>query len=201
MGGGDGGKEITMANILIHTCCGPCSTYTVEHWRSQKLEVAGLAFNPNIHPFMEHQQRLESLKTFARMVDMPLYLPAGYDMVNFLRRVVGKEGDRCIECFRMRLSQTAATAKEKGFDAFTTTLLISPHQKHNLLKEVSEAVAQEQKIRFLYADLRSGFTESRRLSKEMGLYRQQYCGCIYSEWERYARITILSEVSCLPPDE
>ncbi|MDO8636458.1 MAG: epoxyqueuosine reductase QueH, partial [Dehalococcoidia bacterium] len=66
MGGGDGGKEITMANLLIHTCCGPCATYTVEHWRTQKLEVAGFSFNPNIHPFMEHQQRLESLKTFAR---------------------------------------------------------------------------------------------------------------------------------------
>jgi len=201
LGGGDGGKEITMANLLIHTCCGPCATYTVEHWRAQKLEVAGLAFNPNIHPFMEHQQRLESLKKFAESVAMPLFIPVGYDMVGFLRRVVGKEGDRCIECFKMRLTQTAATAKEKGFDAFTTTLLISPHQKHNLLKQVGEAVSQEQKISFLYADLRSGFTESRRLSKEMGLYRQQYCGCIYSEWERYTRITIPSEVSCLPPDE
>ena len=198
-----------MTNLLIHTCCGPCSTYSVQHWRSKKLEVAGFSFNPNIHPFMEHQQRLESLKTFARSVEMPLYLSVGYDMVNFLRRVVGREGDRCIECFKMRLTQTATMAKEKGFDAFTTTLLISPHQKHILLKEVGEAVAQEQKIRFLYADLRSGFSESRRISKEMGLYRQQYCGCIYSEWERYARLTIPSassgcipsEVSCLPPDE
>lgn len=189
-----------MANVLIHTCCGPCSTYTVEHWRARKLEVAGLAFNPNIHPFMEHQQRLESLRKFALSVEMPLFVPEGYDMVGFLRRVVGKEGDRCVECFHMRLSNTAVMAVEKGFDAFTTTLLISPHQKHNLLKEVGEAVARERKVRFLYADLRSGFSEGRRLSKELGLYRQQYCGCIYSEWERYARLTIPEDAACLPPD-
>ncbi|MBI4288902.1 MAG: epoxyqueuosine reductase QueH [Chloroflexi bacterium] len=190
-----------VANVLIHICCAPCATYTVEHWRAQKLEVAGLSFNPNIHPYTEHRQRLESLKTFAGSVDMPLFIPPGYDMVGFLRRVVGKEGNRCIECFRMRLSEAAVQAKDKGFDAFTTTLLISPHQKHSLLKEVGEAVGEEHGVRFLYADLRQGFSESRRMSKELGLYRQQYCGCIYSEWERYARLTIPADDSCLPPDK
>ena len=188
-----------MTNVLIHMCCGPCATYTVEHWRGERLEVVGLSFNPNIHPYTEHQQRLESLKAFAKSAELPLFVPPGYDMVGFLRRVVGREGDRCVECFRMRLSLTASEAQEKGFDAFSTTLLISPHQKHSLLKEVGEAVAAEHKIRFLYADLRPGFSESRRMTKDLGLYRQQYCGCIYSEWERYAQLTIPADDSCLPP--
>lgn len=189
-----------MASLLVHTCCGPCSTYTVQYWRQQRLEVAGCWFNPNIHPYMEHQQRLEAMQSFSQSVELPLFLPTGYDLVGFLRRVVGREAERCRECFHMRLSQAAALAKEKGFDAFTTTLLISPYQKHDLLQQVGEEVAKEQKVPFLYADLRPGFTESRKLSKELGLYRQQYCGCIYSEWERYARVTIPPEPACLPPD-
>jgi hypothetical protein len=104
--------------------------------------------------------------------------------------VVGHEAERCRHCFRLRLSKTAETAKEMGFDAFTTTLLISPHQKHDLLKEIGEELGREKGVGFLYADLRKRYSDSRHITKPMNLYRQQYCGCVYSEWERYGDTTI-----------
>ena len=181
-----------MASLLLHSCCGPCTTYTVEYWRGQQLEVTAFWFNPNIHPFQEHQRRLEAMQALAQAVDLPLIVPPGYQMLHFLRRVVRKEGDRCLYCFRLRLSQTAAQARERGMDGFSTTLLISPYQKHELLRQIGEEVARKHGVAFLYHDLRSGYQRSRQLSKERNLYRQQYCGCLYSEWERFAKITIPS---------
>jgi predicted adenine nucleotide alpha hydrolase (AANH) superfamily ATPase len=104
--------------------------------------------------------------------------------------VAGHEIERCRYCFDLRLTKTAETAREKGFDAFTTTLLISPHQKHDVIQEIGNKVAAEQGVTFLYADLRKRYSDSRHITKPMNLYRQQYCGCIYSEWERYAAIKI-----------
>lgn len=173
-----------MATLLLHTCCAPCSTYTVEHWRKEKLEVAAFWFNPNIHPTSEQELRLKAMQNFSKAVELPLFLPPGYDRED-IECLVSGEGERCARCFLWRLSQTAAFAREKGFDAFSTTLLISPYQKHELLREVAERVAREAKIPFLYADLHSGFPRSRRLSRELNLYRQKYCGCLFSEWERF----------------
>lgn len=184
-----------MPELLLHTCCGPCSTYTVEFWRGEGLEVTALWFNPNIHPYQEHQRRLEAMTALAERLELPFIVLPGYDMVGFLRLVVGKEGQRCRYCFRFRLERTALIAKERGFKAFSTTLLISPYQKHELLREVGEEVAQEYGVEFLYHDLRPGFGRSRHLSRVYKLYRQQYCGCIYSEWERFARVTIPQEPS------
>ncbi|MFQ5827034.1 MAG: epoxyqueuosine reductase QueH [Dehalococcoidia bacterium] len=187
-----------MATLLIHTCCAPCATYTVEHWRKQRLEVASLWYNPNIHPYQEHQRRLETLEFFARAMELSLIKEQGYQMIEYLRGVVGREAERCTECFRLRLSRTAQKARELGMDAFTTTLLISPYQKHDLLREVGERVAREQKIKFLYEDLRPGYPQSREMSRELGLYRQQYCGCLYSEWERFGRVSIVGDLGLEP---
>jgi predicted adenine nucleotide alpha hydrolase (AANH) superfamily ATPase len=107
-------------------------------------------------------------------------------MVDFFRAVVGHEEERCGDCFRLRLSRTAEAAREMGFAAWGTTLLISPHQQHELLKETGEAVTKEKGVEFLYADLRKRYSESRGMTKSLDLYRQQYCGCLYSEWERYS---------------
>lgn len=179
-----------MATLLLHTCCAPCSTYTVEHWRREKFQVAAFWFNPNIHPASEQELRLKTMQDFTEMAELPLFLQPGYDMEDFLRLVVGVEGDRCSRCFLWRLSQAATTAREKGFDAFSTTLLISPYQKHELLREVAERVAQERKVPFIYADLRPGFARSRRLSRELRLYRQKYCGCLFSQWERFGNMEV-----------
>jgi len=176
--------------VLIHSCCAHCAAYTVSHWRQQGYEVSALWYNPNIHPYMEHQHRLEAMQTLAQEMSLPLITTSGYEIIDYFRQVVGHESERCQYCFKLRLSKTAETAKAMDFDAFTTTLLISPHQKHDLLKEIGNELAGETGIDFLYADLRKRYSDSRRMTKPMNLHRQQYCGCVYSEWERYANITI-----------
>jgi predicted adenine nucleotide alpha hydrolase (AANH) superfamily ATPase len=172
-------------NVLVHVCCAHCSAYTVEHWRRQDYEVSAFWYNPNIHPYSEHQSRLASMKEFADKTDLPLIVDDGYDLIKYFRRVAGHESERCRECFGLRLSRTAEAALNNGFDAFTTTLLISPHQQHETLRETGRTVAAEKGIEFLYADLRKRYSDSRHITRPLDLYRQQYCGCLYSEWERY----------------
>jgi predicted adenine nucleotide alpha hydrolase (AANH) superfamily ATPase len=99
--------------------------------------------------------------------------------------VAGHEDERCRHCFELRLTKTAEAAKAKGYDGFTTTLLISPNQKHELIKEIGEGAAGEKGVAFFYTDLRKRYSDSRHITKPMNLYRQQYCGCLYSELERY----------------
>jgi predicted adenine nucleotide alpha hydrolase (AANH) superfamily ATPase len=178
-----------MKKVLIHSCCAHCAAYTVEYWRRQGHETSALWYNPNIHPYMEHQHRLEAMQALAQEIHIPLIVTEGYDIIDYFRQVVGHEAERCQYCFKLRLSKTAETAKAMGFDAFTTTLLISPHQ-HDLLEEIGNELAGERGIEFLYADLRKRYSDSRRMTKPLNLHRQQYCGCVYSEWERYANITI-----------
>jgi len=126
----------------------------------------------------------------SQEMNLPLIVDEGYDLVAYFRRVVGHETERCRYCFRLRLSKTTEIARRKGFSAFTSTLIISPHQKHDLLLEAGNELAEETGIDFFYADLRKRYSDSRRMTKELNLYRQQYCGCVYSEWERYGNITI-----------
>ena len=179
-----------MKSVLIHCCCAHCAAYTSEYWRQQGYAISAIWHNPNIHPYMEHQYRLEAMQSLAVKTNLPLTVTEGYDMITYFRQVAGHEAQRCEYCFRLRLSKTAETALQQGFAAFTTSLLISPHQKHDLLHEIGNRIAEEMGIEFLYADLRKRYSDSRHITKPMELYRQQYCGCIYSEWERYANITI-----------
>jgi len=179
-----------MKSVLIHCCCAHCAAYTVAHWRRQGYEVSALWYNPNIHPYLEHQRRLEAMKSFAQGVNLELAIAGGYGIIDYFRQVVGHEAERCQHCFRLRLAKTAEAALEKGYSAFTTTLLISLHQEHELIREVGSKLARERGIDFLYADLRKRYSDSRHMTKGLNLYRQQYCGCVYSEWERYANIVI-----------
>ncbi len=179
-----------MKSVLVHNCCAHCAAYTVDYWRQQGYDVSALWYNPNIHPYTEHQHRLESMKSLAQEINLPLIVTEGYDMMEYFRRVAGHESRRCRYCFNLRLSKTAETARQNGFNAFTTTLLISPHQKHDIIRETGNKIAEEQGTEFLYADLRKRYSDSRHLTKPLNLYRQQYCGCVYSEWERYADIKI-----------
>jgi len=173
--------------LLLHTCCVHCVAYTVGYWRGQGFEVTLLWYNPNIHPYLEHQRRLEALITFSRSKSLLIIADQSYDPVKFFQAIAGYEAERCQKCFHLRLLRAAKIAKEKSFAVFTTTLLISPHQKHQLLKEIGEIVAKETGITFLYHDLRRYYSESRHQTKVLNLYRQQYCGCLYSEWERYSK--------------
>jgi len=154
------------------------------------MEVTLFWYNPNIHPFREHQRRLEAMQTFAQAIGLPIVIDDGYDMLRYFQAVVGHESERCPDCYRLRLSKTAEVAQNRGLDAFTTTLLISPYQRHDLLRELGEELGRGHGVEFYYQDFRPGFRESYRLSRELGLYHQGYCGCVYSEWERYGKVRI-----------
>ncbi len=171
--------------LLLHICCGPCATYSVRRLREVGFDVTGYWYNPNIHPFSEHERRRESLLAYAQAVALPVVESEGYEMVEFLRRVVGKErkGKRCAICYEMRLAATAQAARAGGYDAITTTLLISPYQNQALIREIGERVAAEHGVAFYFENLRRGWSQHGRLAQEHGLYQQRYCGCLYSEWE------------------
>ncbi|MFW0859375.1 MAG: epoxyqueuosine reductase QueH [Dehalococcoidia bacterium] len=173
-----------MRSILLHCCCGPCTTYVVKWLRDHDHEVTGFWYNPNVHPFTEHQKRLESMEALAKQMSLPLIIADGYEMVDYFRAVVGREGDRCPECYRLRMDRTARAARKKGFDTFSTTLLISPYQNQELIREIGERAGRENGVEFYYRDFRDGFRESQRVSGELSLYHQRYCGCLYSEVDR-----------------
>ena len=172
--------------ILVHVCCAPCFTYPHKRLIEEGHDVTAFFYNPNIHPYMEYKNRMGSLEKYAKIKGARVIYTNEYDLENYLRGSLAAD-DRCKFCYMCRLAQTARTASQLGFDAFTTTLLISPYQKHEMLKDVAEKAADEHNIEFYYEDFREGYKESREISRTLGLYMQKYCGCIFSEKERYLK--------------
>lgn len=172
-------------NLLLHICCAPCSTATLEAWQLEGAAVTGTFFNPNIHPYSEHQRRYDTLITYAGKVGLELVGEPHYDVAAWLRQVAGNEekGIRCRICIAGRLRRTAASAAAGGFDAFSTTLLVSPYQDHDIIIEEGENAASTAGVEFACRDLRPDYRRSVELSRAAGLYRQKYCGCIFSEQE------------------
>lgn len=177
-------------NLLLHMCCGPCSCYPVKVLRGQGIEPTGYFFNPNIHPYKEWDMRLKAAEEFAARSEMKIITDKHYMLRDFLRRALAAEqveNGRCRMCYTWRLEETARYAAENGFDAFTSTLFYSIYQQHELMKETAEHFARVYGVKFHYEDFRPGWQEGIDMSVEMGLYRQPYCGCIFSEEERYSR--------------
>jgi epoxyqueuosine reductase len=173
--------------VLLHICCANCAIFPLEQLRGKGEEVVGYFFNPNIHPYQEYQKRLGALKEYSEKVKLQVSYRDEYLLEEFLRDVSHHVDKRCGYCYRIRLEATAKEAKKSGFDQFSTTLLQSAHQDHVLIRETAEEVARKIGIPFYYEDFRTGWKRGVEVSKAMGLYRQQYCGCIYSEKERYMR--------------
>jgi len=173
--------------ILLHICCAPCAVYPVQVLTGGEHYVHGFFYNPNIHPYQEFARRAGALEEFARLRQLPVIWDRAYDLEGFLRQVVFREAERCRFCYHLRLLSAARTARGGKFDAFTSTLLYSKYQKHELIREIGEQVARETGLPFYYEDFRQGWQAGQAQSKELGLYRQQYCGCIYSERERYCK--------------
>ena len=171
--------------IFFHICCAPCALYPYYRLREQGMEPTGYFYNPNIHPYTEYRKRLDTVKEFSLRTGLDVLYQDGYDLDEFLARAAGAGAHRCERCYRMRLDAVGAAARENGFGAFTTSLLYSRYQKHDLISGIARETAAEHGIEFYYEDFRRGWREGIVESKAMGLYRQQYCGCIYSEWERY----------------
>jgi predicted adenine nucleotide alpha hydrolase (AANH) superfamily ATPase len=175
--------------ILMHICCAPCAVFPIKYLKANHPEYAvyGYFYNPNIHPYQEFARRLETLKNFSPIADFELITNESYGLEYFLDEVINDKENRCNICYEMRLKSTAALAKKEGFDAFTTTLLISPYQNHERIIETAEKIAQEEKIKFCYFDFRAGWQEGVDISRELKMYRQPYCGCIFSEMERFCK--------------
>jgi predicted adenine nucleotide alpha hydrolase (AANH) superfamily ATPase len=171
--------------VLLHVCCGPCAIYPLTVLHEEGASVTGHFFNPNIHPFKEFQRRLSTLQDFAKETQLPLIVEKNYGLTEFVRKVAYNEKERCTICYRMRLEQTALLAQEKGFDAFTTTLLYSKYQGHSQLISMCEQLSVQYNVSFYYKDFREGWQYGIDISKEREMYRQPYCGCVYSEQERY----------------
>ena len=198
--------------LLMHMCCGPCSCYPLKKLRADGVEPVGYFFNPNIHPYHEWDMRLKTAKQFAEKTDMELVTDERFMLRDFLRRALTAEGEgvapasstqeealqfvemyklqknrRCRMCYTWRLEQATRYAAENGFSAFTSTLFYSIYQQHDVMKEIAEHFAKVHGVDFYYEDFRSGWQEGIDISVELGLYRQAYCGCIFSEEERYSR--------------
>lgn len=173
--------------LLMHICCGPCTIYPLRELRISGHEVEGVFFNPNIHPYQEYQRRRQTLLDYAEKSFLSVIWPEDYAMEEFLRQVVFKEKERCDYCLEARLKYAALLAQEGNYDGFTTTLLYSKRQKHERIREIGENLGKQSGIQFYYQDFRAGWDEGIKLSKELGMYRQNYCGCIYSEKERFCR--------------
>jgi predicted adenine nucleotide alpha hydrolase (AANH) superfamily ATPase len=171
--------------ILLHMCCGPCASAIIDFLQNEGHEVYGYFYNPNIHPLVEYRKRKESAYKIAKIKEVKMIGDPQYGLKEYLREVVFRENKRCYLCYNMRISETARLARKGKFDAFTTSLLISPYQNHEQIIELAKISADRENVKFYYHDFRELFKRSLELSNEHDLYRQQYCGCIYSEEERY----------------
>ena len=172
--------------LLMHTCCAPCSVYCIDSLRGEGIEPTVYWYNPNIHPYMEYKSRRDCLKEYTQSIGVQAIFEEEYGLDKFCENVIGNLKTRCTDyCYRVRLEQTAKYAKEHGFDTITTTLFVSPYQKHEELKQILEEIAKKYELNFLYRDFRVGFREGQAKARELGLYMQKYCGCIFSEEMRY----------------
>ena len=186
-------KNEEVPTLLLHSCCAPCSSYVLEYL-SQYFKITIFFYNPNIYPVEEYSRRVVEQKGLISdlKVKHEIRLIEGkYDTESFYKMSKGLEtekegGVRCFNCYELRLNEAAIIAKEKGYDYFTTTLSISPHKNSNKLNEIGKKLAEKYNVKYLYSDFKKkeGYKRSIELSKKYKLYRQDYCGCVFSKNER-----------------
>ena len=177
---------LNFSKILLHICCAPCACYVTKYLIENGYEPTLFFYNPNIHPYSEYLKRLESARDFAIQKNLPLVEYGEYDIRKFLRNIEWEKESpyRCFTCYRDRLTATGKYAEENNFDNFTSTLFYSVYQPQEIMRKIGESISD----RFIYFDFREGWQEGIRISKEIGLYRQKYCGCIFSEYDRYSKL-------------
>lgn len=176
-------------DILLHICCGPCLIYPFSRLKSQGFKIKGFFYNPNIYPPAEFSKRKESLDLLSR--DLGLNVEAAENRPSdFFQAIDKKENtpERCLICWSLRLQATASYAKENGLKLFSTTLLVSPYQDHETLKQLGQKIAKDTKVDFYYEDFRPGFRQAYQEAKQRGLYLQKYCGCKYSVKQKVCQV-------------
>ena len=174
-------------NTLMHICCAPCANRPIESLRQEGIATTGFWFNPNIHPYTEYQARKRTLEEYAKEIGMKLIIGGSYDLRPFVTAVAGNIDARCGYCYRVRMEQTARYAAENGYDSFTTSLLISPYQNHEAIIAIARAMGEQYGVEFLYRDFRPNFRDGNKKARELGFYMQKYCGCVFSEEDRYSK--------------
>jgi len=186
-------KEKETPTLLLHSCCAPCSSYVLEYL-SKYFKISILFYNPNIYPLEEYSRRVAEQKGLISALKVKNeinFLEGRYDTESFYNLTKGLEnqkegGERCFKCYELRLKEAAIIAKEQGYDYFTTTLSISPHKNAQKLNEIGHEFSIKYDVKYLYSDFKKkeGYKRSIELSNQYGLYRQDYCGCIFSKKER-----------------
>ncbi len=176
-----------MERLLLHTCCAPCSVYCVDSLRSEGIEPVSFWYNPNIHPYQEYRARRDTLVDYAGSIGLEWIVQEHYGLRGFVQAVAEDISHRCAYCYTSRLEETARYAAENGFTHFSTTLLVSPYQDHEGICRTAQMLADRCGVAFLYRDFREGFRQGQAKARELGLYMQKYCGCVFSEENRYAK--------------
>lgn len=176
-----------MEKILLHCCCAPCSVSCISPLLEEGLKVTAFWYNPNIHPFKEYEARRDCLCDYTEKLQIPLIVKEEYGLREFVRATSHDIDARCRYCYTIRLAETAKYAAEHGFDGFTSTLFSSIYQDHEMMKEAAQKAAERYGTKFLYRDFRPNFREGNQKARENGLYMQKYCGCIFSEEDRYTK--------------
>lgn len=175
-----------MKTLLLHVCCGPCLIYPLRFLREADFSVTGLFYNPNIHPSTEYMKRKDTLSNYAIEQKLEINFEE-YNLEHYFREIKDFN-NRCYFCYNLRIERVACVAKEKGFEYFSTTLLYSKRQKHDMIKSLCEEKAKKYDVKFFYKDFREGWKWGIEESKRLLMYRQNYCGCIFSEKERFYKI-------------
>jgi predicted adenine nucleotide alpha hydrolase (AANH) superfamily ATPase len=171
--------------VLLHVCCAPCAIGAFEALQAEGFEVKGYFHNPNIHPLIEFRRRLKAVKVFRDRLRLDIGCNEDYGLREYLRAVSGMEDERCPICYSLRFDAACAKAAELGIPSVTTTLFSSRQQDHDLIEAVGSEAASKRGVEFLRKDFRPLSESAHEKAKKMKLYRQQYCGCIFSEYERY----------------
>lgn len=175
-------------SLLLHVCCGPCALHPVRVLQARGVAVTGFFFNPNIQPLQEYLRRRAAMAQAAEALALPMRWEDAAHPSRFLLALAGEHGpERCLTCYRLRLERLAQAAREGGHAAISTTLLYSRYQRHQDIRDMGQAIAAAHGLAFLYEDFRAGWQAGVDASRELGLYRQPYCGCVFSEYERYEK--------------
>ena len=176
-----------MTSVLMHTCCAPGSLSCIDPLRAEGIEPVAFWYNPNIHPWKEYEARRDCLLTYAPTIEMQVIVDEDYGLRTFVEHVASDIDHRCTYCYQHRLEETARYAAEHGYGAFTSTLLASLYQDHDGIKAAAEKYARQYGVEFLYRDFRPNFRAGNQRARELGFYMQKYCGCVFSEQDRYQK--------------
>ncbi len=176
-----------MEKLLLHACCAPCSVSCIEPLKGEGFDITAYWYNPNIHPYTEYKARRDCMIDYAAAQNIGILVQDEYGLVPFVEHVAEDIAGRCRYCYEHRLEMTARFAAEQGYDGFTTTLLASIYQKHDDIAAYGERIGAEYGVTFLYRDFRPNFRAGNQKARDEGLYMQKYCGCVFSEGERYGK--------------